>query len=448
MLLQRLVEYSQRVSLPPCLYEPKEVRWLIRLSADGKPLGMVPTSGEDEERGIRHPVPSAKRTSGVRAFLFCDKGSYVLGIAEQNADPQLAQKQHQAFKELVARCHETLGLPETHAVNEFYQRYFGQLQVPPDCKPSDIIVFAVGERWVTDLPEVQRFWADYAAEVLNLAERRMQCLVCGQVRPVVRRHQVVIKIPSIGQSSGMALVSANADAFRSYGLKESFVAPICLECSERSHNALNELIRNPDTSLRVGKLVYCFWTRQPTQFSVVRLLNDPDPNEVKQLLQSVVQGGAPSQPQAHDFYAVALSANNARVVVRSYLETTLPAVQSNLAQWFRWQQLYAGDTPVGVFSLVKALYPKSKRDKSPDKTQRNLHRDAVTSQSEPEEERSFDWQKVPPHVPETLIRCAITGAPLPMSLLQLAIQRNRAEQGVSDNRARLIQAVLRSHNQL
>ena len=434
MLLQRLVEYSQRVSLPPCLYEPKEVRWLIRLSADGKPLGMVPTSGEDEERGIRHPVPSAKRTSGVRAFLFCDKGSYVLGIAEQNADPQLAQKQHQAFKELVARCHETLGLPETHAVNEFYQRYFGQLQVPPDCKPSDIIVFAVGERWVTDLPEVQRFWADYAAEVLNLAERRMQCLVCGQVRPVVRRHQVVIKIPSIGQSSGMALVSANADAFRSYGLKESFVAPICLECSERSHNALNELIRNPDTSLRVGELVYCFWTREPTEFNAVRSVDNPDPDDVKRLLETVTQGGPPLQSQANDFYAVALSANSARVVVRSYLETTLSEVQRNLAQWFRWQQLYAGDTPVGVSRLAESLYRKPKNRKG----------DNQKADDAKMNKRKAD--DIPAHVSETLIRCALTGAPLPMSLLQLAIQRNRAEQGVTDNRARLIQAVLYSHN--
>ena len=434
MLLQRLVEYSQRVSLPPCLYEPKEVRWLIRLSADGKPLGMVPTSGEDEERGIRHPVPSAKRTSGVRAFLFCDKGSYVLGIAEQNADPQLAQKQHQAFKELVARCHETLGLPETHAVNEFYQRYFGQLQVPPDCKPSDIIVFAVDKRWVIDLPEVQRFWADYAAEVLNLAERRMQCLVCGQVRPVVRRHQVVIKIPSIGRSSGMALVSANADAFRSYGLKESFVAPICLECSERSHNALNELIRNPDTSLQVGELVYCFWTREPTEFNAVRSVDNPDPDDVKRLLETVTQGGPPLQSQANDFYAVALSANSARVVVRSYLETTLSEVQRNLAQWFRWQQLYAGDTPVGVSRLAESLYRKPKNRKG----------DNQKADDAKMNKRKAD--DIPAHVSETLIRCALTGAPLPMSLLQLAIQRNRAEQGVTDNRARLIQAVLYSHN--
>jgi CRISPR-associated protein Csd1 len=175
-------------------------------------------------------------------------------------------------------------------------------------------------------------------------------------------------------------------------------------------------MRDPNTSLRVGKLVYCFWTRQPTQFSVVRLLNDPDPNEVKQLLQSVVQGGTPSQPQAHDFYAVALSANSARVVVRSYLETTCPKCSATSRSGSAGSNCTRGDTPVGVFQLARALY--------------------------------FKADDIPAHVPETLIRCAITGAPLPMSLLQLAIQRNRAEQSVTDNRARLIQAVLRSHNQL
>ena len=214
----------------------------------------------------------------------------------------------------------------------------------------------------------------------------------------------------------MSLISANADAFESYRLTEGFVSPICLDCSERALKALDALMRDPNTSLRVGKLVYCFWTREPTEFNLVRLLDNPNPDEVKRLLETVVRGGTPSQPQANEFYAVALSANSARVVVRSYLETTLSEVQRNLARWFRWQQLYAGDTPVGVFQLARALY--------------------------------FKADDIPAHVPETLIRCAITGAPLPMSLLQLAIQRNRAEQGVTDNRARLIQAVLRSHNLL
>jgi CRISPR-associated protein Csd1 len=438
MLLQRLVGYSQRISLPPCLYAETPVDWLIDLDANGAPRGMVDLrqgSGK-QKRGQSHPAPTLGnlRTSAIMPLLLCDNGGYVLGRAAKGKNNQRVQQQHDAFKQLVAHCHQQIPLPETRAVHEFYQHHFAKLQIPADYDPAETVAFRVDEQWVIDLPAVQQFWAKYAASKYEIVGAPMECLVCGQVKPAVRRHYFPIKGIPGGQSSGMSLISANADAFESYQLTEGFVSPICLDCSERALKALDALMRDPNTSLRVGKLVYCFWTRQPTQFSVVRLLDDPDPNEVKQLLQSVVQGGTPSQPQANDFYAVALSANSARVVVRSYLETTLSEVQRNLAQWFRWQQLYAGDTPVGVSRLAESLYRKPKNRKG----------DNQKADDAKMNKRKAD--DIPAHVSETLIRCALTGAPLPMSLLQLAIQRNRAEQGVTDNRARLIQAVLYSHN--
>jgi CRISPR-associated protein Csd1 len=438
MLLQRLVKYSQRISLPPCLYAETPVDWLIDLDTNGVPRGMIDLrqgSGK-QKRGNLHAVPTLGnlRTSAIMPLLFCDNGGYVLGRAAKDKKNARVQQQHNAFKQLVAHCHQQLQLPETRAVHEFYQHHFAKLQVSHNYDPAGTVAFRVDGQWVIDLPAVQQFWAKYAASEYEIVGAPMECLVCGQVKPAVRRHYLPLKGIPGGQSSGMSLISANADAFESYQLTEGFVSPICLDCSERALKALDALMRDPNTSLRVGKLVYCFWTRQPTQFSVVRLLDDPDPNEVKQLLQSVVQGGTPSQPQAHDFYAVALSANSARVVVRSYLETTLSEVQRNLAQWFRWQQLYAGDTPVGVSRLTESLYRKPKNRKGDDQKADN---------SETDDRKRDD---IPAHVPETLIRCAITGTPLPMSILQLAIQRNRAEQGVTDNRARLIQAVLYSHN--
>jgi CRISPR-associated protein Csd1 len=421
MLLQRLVGYSQRISLPPCLYAETPVDWLIDLDTNGVPRGRMidlrQGSGK-QKRGKLHAVPTLGnlRTSAIMPLPFCDNGGYVLGLAAKGKKSERVQQQHDAFKQLVADCHQKLQLPETRAVHEFYQHHFAKLQVPDDYDPAETVAFRVNGQWVIDLPAVQQFWADYAKSTYQLLGAPMECLVCGQVKPALRAHYLPIKGIPGGQSSGMALVSINSNAFESYRLTEAFVSPICLDCSERALKALDALMRDPNTSLRVGKLVYCFWTRQPTQFSVVRLLDDPDPAQVKQLLETVARGGMPSDPQANDFYAVALSANSARVVVRSYLETTLSEVQRNLAQWFRWQQLYAGDTPVGVFQLARALY--------------------------------FKADDIPAHVPETLIRCALTGTPLPMSLLQLAIQRNRAERSVTDNRARLIQAVLRSHNQL
>ncbi len=419
MILKRLVEYSQRLNLPPRLYAPTRIHWLIDLDDEGVPRGLVKIGEENGKHiGQEHEAPALGnlRTSDIRPLLFCDNGGYVLGQVAEDKKAERVQEQHAAFKTLVAKCHARLQIPETHAVNAFYKHHFGQLELPGDYNPAHNIAFRVNGRWVIDLPEVQQFWAEYAAKEYALVGEPATCLVCGDFKPVVRRHYLPVKGVPGGQSSGMALVSANIEAFESYGLKEGSLAPICLDCSEQMLHALNELLQDSSTHLRVGQIAYCFWTREPTEFDVVRFLNQPDPNDVKVLLERVVRGGASPPVDTNEFYALALSANSARVVVRSYLELTLPEVQRNLAQWFRWQQLYEGDTPVGVFALARALYREAK--------------------------------DIPAHVPETLIRCALTGAPLPIYLLRLALQRNRAEQGVSDDRARLIQAVLRAHNHL
>jgi hypothetical protein len=85
MLLQRLVGYSQRISLPPCLYAETPVDWLIDLDANGAPRGMVDLrqgSGK-QKRGQSHPAPTLGnlRTSAIMPLLFCDNGGYVLGLA-------------------------------------------------------------------------------------------------------------------------------------------------------------------------------------------------------------------------------------------------------------------------------------------------------------------------------------------------------------------------------
>ena len=56
MLLKRLVEYSQRLDLPPVMYLRTPVRWLIDLDSDGRLLGFVPmTSGRKNDRGMEAP---------------------------------------------------------------------------------------------------------------------------------------------------------------------------------------------------------------------------------------------------------------------------------------------------------------------------------------------------------------------------------------------------------
>lgn len=71
---------------------------------------------------------------------------------------------------------------------------------------------------------------------------------------------------------------------------------------------------------------------------------DPDPEQVKKLLEFK----RPRDPDPNLFYLAMLTANGGRLIVRSWLTETLPAVEANLRDWFlglRIQPLAADQEP-------------------------------------------------------------------------------------------------------
>jgi CRISPR-associated protein Csd1 len=208
--------------------------------------------------------------------------------------------------------------------------------LPPDFDPTAWISFEVGGRRPTDLLSVRQFWQRVAVEGTH-----MQCLVCGQDKPAMERLDVMLKGIPGGKSGGVALISANADAFLSYGLEASYVAPTCHECSGLSMKAANRLIAGENTHLRLGNLMYILWPREVTPFSPLSLLDHPESSEVQQLLSSVFRRGvAPLDPTP--FYAAALTATGGRAVVRDWIDTTVGRAQENLA---RFSAISGSSTP-------------------------------------------------------------------------------------------------------
>src|SRR5438477_367664 len=90
-----------------------------------------------------------------------------------------------------------------------------------------------GQRYL--MPQVTR-----AADSIEAIT--MQCIVCGQQRPVLSSLQGTVKGLPGGKPSGAALISANERAFESYGLENSLIAPTCANCGERFTKAMNELL--------------------------------------------------------------------------------------------------------------------------------------------------------------------------------------------------------------
>lgn len=415
MILQRLCEFAERIpDLPPSMYSPLAFKWQIELDENGSYKGITPLSdGTKKNKGLVLLSPNIKR-SGTKAppLLLADNAKYVLGFG---ADHPNDSRHFLEFKSLIEKCYEKTNESVVSAVARFLANH----QSEPIClnqpvEAADNIVFRVGRIRPTDLPSVRKFWVSHNAPGDGDA---MQCIVCGKTGAVDRVSPIAIKGIPGGQAMGMALVSANKNAFESYGAEQAFIAPTCRSCGEAYANAINYMIRAEHHHVAIGPAVFLFWTANDDGLDVSLYLNRPQPEQVKELIRSYRTGREHMSINASAFYALSLSASASRVVVRDWLDTTIPAVQANLSRWFSLQRIvdaYGSEGhPFGVYALAASLYLKAN--------------DQMVAE-----------------IPRALVRCALSGGALPEYILAQAVSRNRAEQGVTYNRAALIKAVMLS----
>ncbi len=417
MLLEKLVEYSQRLDLAPTMYQKMRIRWLIDLDSDGRVKGFVSQEGEGRRgrRGIERLAPHAQRTSAIRAKLLADNGEYVLGLPKNDGDAEKVAMRHEAFVAKVRACAKATQEPTVEAVLRFLKNLQPEaLDIPEGLSPADNLTFRVDDVLPIELAQVRDYWA----RAVEPGSGLMQCLICGKERPPVKRLPFKIKGIPGGQTSGVVLISANRKAFESYGLEASLIAPTCHQCGECFVKAANALIENESTHITIGPLVYLFWTREQTEFAFASMLSNPEPDEVRELIRSTFSGQrAATAMDVIPFYATAFSASGGRLAVREWITTTLAEAQRHLARYFVLQRIVDWDGATNRYSGLYALAASTVRDVR---------------------------QELPPNTPKALLRLALHGGPLPMSLLFQAVRRNRAEQRITRPRAALIKMVLLS----
>jgi len=415
MILQRLCEFADRMpDQTPSLYSTLSFKWEIDLDDDGSYLGITElSSGDKKNRGLGILAPNIKR-SGTKAppQLLADNAKYVLGLGTGNPGES---RHFVEFRKLVEDCEKATQEIAVSAVMKFLAKHQDTpIVIDKPIEASDNVVFRVGSTRPTDIPSVRKFWLTY-----NTADdgNQMQCIVCGHTGPVDRTSPVAIKGIPGGQPVGMALVSANRNAFESYGAEQAYIAPTCRNCGEGYANAINYMIRSDQHHVRIGPMMFLFWTKDDSNINVPLLLSQPNTEQVKELIVSYQNRHEQYGVDVSAFYALSLSASAGRVVVRDWLDTTVPAVQSNLARWFGLQRIvepYGTESHVfGVYGLAASLYLKPN--------------DQMVAE-----------------IPRALVRCALFGGNLPENVMVQAISRNRADQAVTSNRAALIKAVILS----
>lgn len=431
MILTKLKEYAEnRMDLPPTMYGENKIAWYIDITINGKFEGFIPLKSKEAKRGIAKITPHIGRSSGVKPKLLADTAEYLLGVGREKSKPERVRECHEQFKALIQQCAEETDEAELRAILYFLNSSEieqAKKKLPDGFDPSDVLTFRVAGKIPANAAEnwqkIQQFWANYTSgetdESSDKSNPEMTCLITGDTTTVEQRLPFKIKGIIGGQASGTALVSANSSAFMSYGLKNSLTSPISKSAAEKFAKALNSLIANEQQQSRIylGSTVYLFWTKDKTNFNPLACLDKPDPEVVGNLLTSPLTVKQASSLKANQFYGLSLTANNARAVVRDWLETTVPNVEANLKAWFQRQQIVdafgAEYRPLSVYVLAASIY-----------------RDAA--------------KEMQPSVSTALMRNALKGDRLPYGLLNKLVRRNRVERNVTYPRAMLTKLIFSS----
>jgi CRISPR-associated protein Csd1 len=430
-MLSQLVEYSERLERPPVLYSPATVRYAILLDGDGRLLSPEPVEMSDPAaprlKGRKLLVPQVQKTSGVRANLLNGNAEYTLGIGRETSKPDRVRDCHAAYLKLLRRCAEHTHEPAVQAILTFLEGDpRGQLQLPDDFAPDGVIVFRVDGVDPTELLAVQNFWKAENDPAAHDAPT-MQCLICSHRRPVLRVLQQKVKGVPGGQTAGTSIISANSEAFLSYGLEGSLIAPTCAACAEGFTNGINDLLAHQESCVKLGGAAFIFWTREEVDFSPRATVIDGEPTAVRALRETIHSGKPVPKVQQTAFYASVLSGSGGRTVVREWIDQSVRETMEQVVRWFDDQWIvdeYGGEPrPFGLFILAAATV----RDASAD--------------------------LAPPAI-RSLLRAALTRTPVPLDFMARALRRAAAGTTVvrgrridrlSHPRAALIKLVLARH---
>ncbi|MEM8962262.1 MAG: type I-C CRISPR-associated protein Cas8c/Csd1 [Acidobacteriota bacterium] len=432
MILQALFELAEYEELvPDPNYDLAGVAWLVRIDDGGRLISFEGTHDEDDKR--RRPktfwVPrEPARTSGDRANFFVDKAEYVFGIEAETGKPgRKSANRFALYRERIHTCAEASGDEGAKTLALLLDKIASgevEITLPEETKSNDLFGFVHGNenRLIVERPAVRDYWRHERTAAHDPKDAR-PCLITGEIAQPARLHPQVKPVPG-ASSSGVPLVSFNAGPFESYGWSGNDNAPVSERAAILYSVALQRLIAyappNPnDLELTLprrnlhpgGDTVLCYWAPATSAFvDSFGGLIEARPEEVGEAFRSIWKGRAPAldEDEALRFYGLLLQGAQGRIVVRDWLETTVGRLTRNLIRHFADIDVVR-NTPkpkkselpptFGLYTLLESLAVQGKRD------------------------------NVPPPLVEQLLRAIIDGREYPLSILQRALLRYRAEIG-------------------
>ena len=441
MILHALTQYYQRKAesdggVAPEGFENKEIPFIIVIDKQGKFIQLEDTRELKNKKKVARTflVPKGLGRSGSKSYevsnLLWDHYGYVLAYAGEKGQEQ-ANKQHVSF---------------TANVNELKQA------LPDDAGVAAVVAFLASSAEKSKVMQAAN-WAECAkVKGCNLSFRLVDeavdlvcqskavqayvsqanqaqsdnvpkgiCLVTGKPAPIARLHNAVKGV----NAKPAPFTSVNLSAFESYGKEQGFIFPVGEQAMFEYTTALNTLLASKNR-FRIGDVTAICWSVKPTPLEehLASLINgggkdNPDEHidAVKSLYKSLYNGKYTEPDGKEKFYLLGLSPNSARIVVRFWHETTVAALSESIAAWYDDLQMVRGEnSPYPEYMPLPRLLG-------------NLVLDGK-------------MENLPSDLIAQITDAALNNRVLPVSLLQAALRRNKAEQKITYGRASLLKAYI------
>ena len=438
MILQAINAYYRRKQadpdpknrLPAFGLEEKEIPFVLEIDAEGQLVNLADTrSGEGKKKiGQRFLVPQGvKKTSGVAANLLWDNAEYVLGV-DTRGKPERVVEQHAAYR---ARLD---ALPEAARADAGLRAVRAFLDAPDrtrlESHPAWPEILAVNPvmtfRLHGDLELVcQRSVVVLASEAsgeIAADQPTGICLVSGDTAAIERLHPAIKGVWG-AQTSGANIVSFNARAFESYGKRErqGENAPVGKAAVFAYTTTLNHLLaRDSRQRMQVGDTSTVFWAEEAHELENLfgEVMRDDPAQGTGALtaLYSAVQSGKFALGDADTrFHVLGLAPNAARIAIRFWETASAMELATRIQRHFEDIRLVHADYEPEHLSLFRLLTGVALLGKA---------------------------DNIPPNLGGEVLRAILEDLPYPAPLLNLAVQRCRAEQKPTYARTAVIKASL------
>lgn len=367
-MLHHLINYAhdQGLETEPG-FKPKDVRWSLCFSSQGKflkaiqELGEVGSKRNPGQHFIKCPdlsQPELTAGSTTRSHFLIDTAE-VVALFGKNATEKKTCAKHHYFVELLGKASSVM--PELACLAATLRdknaliaiRECMSQQDNPKLRPTDKVTFSVDARFPVESGAWHNWWREFrkalasekSGEAKQASQQKrgspMRCFVSGEVVEPAPTHPKIEGLADVGgQPSGSPLIGFDKDAFASYGLEQSANAAVSEQAASAYRAALNDLLRNHAVRLAGAKDVYWFKAKVPREDDPLAWLQEgaelqqlDAQHRARSLLEAIRAGKRPELLN-NAYYALTLSGSGGRVMVRDWMEGQFENLAENVIRWF------------------------------------------------------------------------------------------------------------------